>query len=139
MSELRNYIEWSCRRRKAIPHLINEGRRDVPQELRALADVNYSVRLEAHESGACRVSSNRIVRKHDLSQRTSSAVEWAVPFHCHNAVGDNEVDRDGRAYINDAFLNSLPVENVLGPAVPRPGYGAEHVLHTERHAYPVVS
>src|ERR1700756_3887003 len=99
MSELRNYIERSCRGRKSLPHLINKGGRDVPQELRTLADVNYSVRFEAHESGTRGVSSDRIVRKNYLSERARRAVEWAVPFHCHNAVSDNEVDGDGRAYI----------------------------------------
>ena len=100
--------------------------------------MNYSVRLEAHESGACCVSSHRIVRKNNLSERAGRAIEWPVPFHCHNAVGDNEVDREGRTYIKNAFLNALPMENVLGPAVPRPGHDAEHVLQTQRNASPVM-
>src|SRR5690349_5687075 len=139
MSELRNYIERSCRGSKDLPYLINEGGRDVSQELRTLADVHYSLRLKAHESRAGCISSNRIVRQNNLSERTGTAVEWAVPFHCDNAVGDNELDRNGRAYIKNAFLNALPVENILGPAVPRARHSAEHVLHTDSHAGPVMS
>src|SRR5712675_769208 len=139
MPELRDYLERSRRGLENFSHLINEGRRKVAQEFCALADVDNSVGFETHEPRARRVGSDRIVRQHDLSEWTSSAVEWAVTLHCHNAVGDNEVDRDGRAHIKNAFLNALPVENVLWPAVPRSRYDAEHIFHTQRNAGPVMS
>src|SRR4029077_6684238 len=139
MPELRDYLERSRGRLGNFSHLIDKCRGKVAQEFRALADVDNSVGFETHEPGARGVGSDGIVRQHDLSQWTSSAVEWAVPLHCHNAVGDNEVDRDGRAHIKNAFLNALPVENVLWPAVPRARYDAEHVFHTQRNAGPVMS
>ncbi len=35
-------------------------------------------------------------------------------------------------------MNSVPMENVFGPAVFHPGHDAEHVLQTERDTGPVV-
>jgi len=67
------------------------------------------------------VGCDRIIRQHNLLKGTRSAVEWPVSFHRHDPVRDNEVDRDGCASIDDAFLNALPVENVLRPSYLAPG------------------
>ena len=48
------------------------------------------------------------------------------------------MDRNGGAQIEDALLNALPVENVLWPSVSRARHYAEHVLHAERDAGPVM-
>ena len=77
--------------------------------------------VEAHQLRAGCISSNRIVGEHDLPQETSGAVEWPVSFHCHDAVRDNEVDRNGGAQIENALLNALPVEDILRPSVSRAG------------------
>ena len=72
-----------------------------------------SVGFESHQPGIGRIGGHRIIGEHDLSQETSGAVERPVAFHCHNAVGDHEVDRNGGAKIKDAFLNALPMEDIF--------------------------
>lgn len=80
MAELSNYVEWSCRGREGFPHLIDEGRRKVPQNPCALADMSNAHRLEAHQSCTCRVGRNRIICKDDLSEMTSRAVKRTISF-----------------------------------------------------------
>ena len=78
MSKLWNYLErnrWSV---DGFANLIDECRRSVAKESRALADVNDSVGLEPHESRTGCVSSYRIIRKHDRPQSTGTAVERDV-------------------------------------------------------------
>src|ERR1035441_5600868 len=97
-----------------------------------------SVGFESHQPGTGRVGGYRSGGEHDLPQETSGAVEWPVSFQGHDAVRDNEVDRNGGAQIEDAFLNALPVEDVLRPSISRTRHYAKHVLHAERDAGPVV-
>src|SRR5664280_1326775 len=105
---------------------------------RALADVHDSSGFEPHESCEGCVGSNGVIRKHDLSHCTSSAVEGPVAFHRHNAVHYNEMDGNSGAQIEDALLNALPVENILWPSVSRARHYAKQVLHAERDARPVM-
>ena len=115
--KLRNHLKWSRRTSERFSYLVYECRRRVAKKFRALANVNDAVWLESHQPRAGRVGSHRVVRKHDLSQRTRGAVERTVPLHCHNPVGDDEANGNRRAKIEDALLNALPVENVLRPSV----------------------
>lgn len=48
------------------------------------------------------------------------------------------MNRNGRANVENALLNAVPVENVLGPAVPRSRYDTKHVLHAQGDSRPVV-
>src|SRR5271166_730916 len=138
MSELRDDLKGSRGSIDGFSDLVDECRRSVAQESRALADVHDSSGFEPHEPCAGCVGSNRVIRKHNLSQRTSRAVEWPVSFHRYDAVSDNEVDRKGGAQIEDAFLNALPVENILRPSISRTRHYAKHVLHAERDTRPVM-
>jgi hypothetical protein len=120
------------------PNLVDQCKRSVTEESRSLAKVNDSVGFESHQPCASCVSSHWIVCKHNLSQRTRAAVKGAVAFHGHNAVCDNEVDRNCGAYIKDALLNAFPMEDVLRPSVSRPRHNAKHVLHTKSDPRPVM-
>src|SRR5664279_3562506 len=139
MSKLRNYLEWSRGRRELFSNLVDERRRSVAQESRALANVHDSAGVESHQARAGCIGSHRVIRQHNLSQRTRGAVEWPVSFHRNNAVRDNKVDGKGGAQIEDALLNALPVKNILRPSISRAWHYAEHVLHAERDARPVMS
>src|SRR5271165_6187580 len=97
-----------------------------------------AIGFESHESGTGCIGSLWVVRKNNLSQRTSKASKRPVSFHRHDAVRDHEVDRNGGAQIQDALLNAVPVENVLRPSVSRARHYTEHVLHTKSDAGPVV-
>src|SRR5664279_1144135 len=137
VSKLWNHPESRGRKSNGFSDLLDKSRRSVPKESRALANVNDSIGMKSHQSRAGCVGCDRIICKHDLSQRTRGAVERPVAFHRHNAVRDNETDRNGCAQIKDALLNPLPMENVLRPSVSRTRHDTEHVLHTERDAGPM--
>src|SRR5664280_2022340 len=137
-SELRDDLKGSRGSIGGFSNLVDECRRSVAQESRTLADVPDSFGFEPHKPCAGCVGFNRVIRKHNLTQRPRRAVERSVSFHCHDAVRNNEVDRNGGAQIEDAFLNALPVEDVLRPSISRTRHYAKHVLHAERDAGPVV-
>src|SRR5271165_3847574 len=100
--------------------------------------MNNSTGIEPHQSCAGGIGSDRIVREHDLAERTSSAVERSIAFHRYYPVRDHEMDRNGGTQIENALLNALPVENILRPSVSCARYYAEHVLHAKSNAGPVV-
>jgi hypothetical protein len=94
ISKVGNHLERSRRSNDGFSNLFDESRRCIAKESRALAKVDDSVGLEPHQPCAACIGSYRVIRKHDLSQRTSRAVEGPVSFHCHNAVRDHKVDRN---------------------------------------------
>src|SRR5437762_14214307 len=66
------------------------------------------------------------------------SMQWPISLHRDYAIRDNEVGRRRGADIQNAPMDAFPMENVLGPAVLGPRNDAEHVLHTERDACPMV-
>src|SRR5208337_5132909 len=95
-----------------------------------------SLGMKSHQPSKCGIGSDRVVRKHDLFERTRSAVEGSVSFHCDYSVRDDEVNRDCGADIEDAFVNTFPVKNILRPPVSCARYYTKHVLHTESDTRP---
>ena len=122
MLKLGNHMEGSGRSIDGFSNLVDQCRRRVPEESRSLVKVSDVVGFQPHQSRAGRIGSHWIVREYDLSEKTRAAVKGAVAFHGHNAVCDNEVDRNRGAYIKDALLNAFPMEKtVLGHPYPAPG------------------
>src|SRR5271157_2358592 len=119
MSKLRNHLKRTRRSTDGFSDLVGEFRRRVTKESRTLTNVRDAAGFESHQPRAGPVGSNRVVCEHNLSQRTRAAVKRAVAFHRHNAVCDNEVNRNCGTSIEDALLNALPVENILRPSVSR--------------------
>src|SRR5215831_2318944 len=85
-----------------------------------------------------RVRSNGIIRKYNLTYFGLYTVEWAIPFHGDDRVGDHEVGPDGGADVENAFVNSCPVQNIFRPAVPAAWDYPEHVFHAECDPGPVM-
>ena len=94
--------------------------------------------VEAHQSGAGGVRCYWIVSQHNPFQKPRSTVERTVALHGDDAVGDHKVDRNRCAQIENALLNAFPMQDILWSSVPRAGDNSKHVLHSERHARPVV-
>jgi hypothetical protein len=95
-----------------VQWLLRHCRRVREKSCRGISSPRECVRfgrVQSHQPCASCVSSHWIVCKHNLSQRTRAAVKGAVAFHDHNAVCDNEVDRNCGAYIKDALLNAFPI------------------------------
>ena len=93
--KLRNHLEGSNRDIAGFCSLVDERRRSVADESCALANVHDSAGIESHQTRTGCIGSHRIIRKHNRSQRTRRAVKGAVPFHRHDAIRDDEVDRNG--------------------------------------------
>ena len=91
--------------------------RKFPRNTDASEKVCNSLGFQAHQSSAGRVSGDGVIREHDLAEGTWVSVEWAVAFHGHDAVRYDEVDRHCGANVENALLNTLPVENVLRPPI----------------------
>ena len=67
-----------------------------------------------------------------------SSVQRSISFHGDHSVRDNKVDRHRCADVEDTAMDSLPVENILRPAIFSSRHDAEHVLHAKRDACPMV-
>src|SRR5579862_5872917 len=82
----------------------------VPKEMAPLGEMPNPERIKAHQSCAGRVCRDRIIGKYNLAQSAGASLKRSVAFHCGNTVCDHEVDRNGRTDVEDAFVNSAPVQ-----------------------------
>src|SRR5271157_1213869 len=97
MSKLGNHLEGSRQTIDGFSSLVDQFRTSVTEESRSLAKVNDSDGFESHQTRTSCVGSHRIVREHNLPQRTRRSIKGPVSFHCHNAVRDHKVDRNSCA------------------------------------------
>jgi hypothetical protein len=74
----------------------------------------------------------------DTPKRPWRSVQWAIAFHSHDRICDHKVNRHSGADVENALLDAVPVEDVLGPTVSASGDHPEHVLHAESDAGPVM-
>ena len=82
----------------------------VPKEMAPFGEMPNPERIKAHQSCAGRVCRYRIIGKYNLAQLAGASLKRSVAFHCGNTVCDHEVDRNGRTDVEDAFVNSAPVQ-----------------------------
>src|ERR1017187_4477601 len=82
----------------------------VPKEMAPLGEMPNPERIKAHQSCAGCVCRDRIIGKYNLAELAGASLKRAVAFHCGNTVSDHEVDRNGRTDVEDAFVNSAPVQ-----------------------------
>src|SRR5437867_166544 len=66
-------------------------------------------------------------------------VQRTIALHSDNAISDDEVRAHRGADVENAFVNSDPVQDILRPAVAGARHNAKHVFHAERDPRPVVS
>src|SRR5213594_2474889 len=110
----------------------------VADEGRCLTDVSDPFRDHPQHASANDVRRNWIVAEYNRVQVDAPAVERPIALHSHDPIGNDKVRTHRGADIENAFVNAGPMKNVLGPAVPCAGNNAEHVLHAEGDACPVV-
>src|SRR6267378_4612174 len=65
-------------------------------------------------------------------------VKWSITLHCDDAVCDDELRPNRRANVENAFVDSSPVKDILRPAVAAARNNAKHVLHAERDSGPMM-
>src|SRR5579872_3291306 len=88
----------------------------------------------AHVASAATGSSANTTRLSCRSIPTSGP----SPSHCPNSVCDHEVNACRSADIEDALVNAMPMQKVLGPAILQAWHHTEHVFQAQRHARPVM-
>ncbi len=109
------------------------------KEQGSLTDVCHLLRNHTESPGASRISSHRIVRKYQCVQSAGGAVQRTVALHRDNRVSDDEVRSNGGANVENAFVNTGPMKDVLGPAIAASGDNAKHVFHAQGDPGPVMS
>src|SRR5437879_4917326 len=82
----------------------------VAEEMAPLREMPNLLRIKAHQSCARRVCRYRIIGKYNLAQLAGASLKRSVAFHCGNTVCDHEVDRNGCTDVEDALVNSAPVQ-----------------------------
>src|SRR5580658_8305083 len=110
----------------------------VAKELASLREMPNLQRIESHQACAGRIGRDGIIGEHDLPKLAGASLQWSIAFHSGYAVCDHEVNRNRCADVENAFVNSVPVQRVLGPAVLHTGHDAKHVLQAQRYPSPVM-
>ena len=98
-------------------------------------DVIWFRSQKACESAVC---THGIITEQNGVQVFCGAVERSVAFHSDDTICNDKVGTDRGTNIDNAFVNSDPMKDILGPAITRPWDDAEHVFHTERDAGPMM-
>jgi hypothetical protein len=138
MRELRQHVEWNDLLRQVLCDQVNAPRRAVPEKMRSPIKVPDQAWVEPHQLRTHEVRRNRIVGENDLAEVPMHSVQGSVALHGNHAIRDHEMNRRRGADVENAAMDSFPVEDIFGPAILGPRHNAEHILHAERHAGPMV-
>src|SRR6202521_4219589 len=98
----------------------------------------YTVGIETHQTCAGEVCGDGIIGENDLAQMSMSSIQRSVAFHGDDTVRDYKVNWRRRTDVEDATVDSFPVEDVLGPTVLGAGDHTEHIFHAQRDTGPVM-
>ena len=136
--EFRQHIEGNRPRWQCFPDQVDAVIRAVAEKMRGPIEMPHAIGVEAHQARTSEVRGDRIVGENDFSEVPMSSVQRPVSLHGNDTVSDDEVHWCRRTDIENAPMDAVPVQNILGPAVFHARYDAEHVFHAECDAGPVV-
>jgi hypothetical protein len=105
-------VSWQAFAEHRDPILV-----DVAEKSAGFFYMDNESRIEAHKPRAGRISRHRIIREDNSAKPAQFSLQRAVPLHRLDPVRNHEVHPDGGADIEDALVNSAPMENVLRPAL----------------------
>lgn len=111
MCELWNQPEPLRNTRHGLTALLDARHIEISKR-RCHLKVAHPTRLNAHQPTTSRVRGDRIVRKHQATKTPHRAVQWPIPLHGRNAIGDNKLNRDGHREFDDTVVDALPVQYV---------------------------
>lgn len=115
--ELRRHIKGYGRLWQSFCYQIDPLMRPIPEKMRRPIQMPDTIGIEAHQTRTGEVRSYGIVSENDLPEMPMRSVQRPVTFHDNNAVRDDEVHWRRRTDIEDASVDALPMQNVLGPAI----------------------
>ena len=110
----------------------------IAEEATSLLNMHDSVPLYSEQTRKDRVCRDQIIREQDRVEKFGYTVERTVAVHRDDTVSNNEMWSNRRADIENAFVDSCPVKEILGPAVAAPRDNAKHVFQAERDSGPMV-
>ena len=99
--EVRKNIEGPPGRRYLLSKCKNPRCLTIADEGASFRNVRDCERPQSHQEDAGCVRGHRIIREDDPAEITGTAVQRSVPFHCNDAICDDEALR---ANINETFL-----------------------------------
>lgn len=102
MSKLGNYLKWYLRAAQLFARVLDEFIGCVPEEFRGLADMDDSIGIEAHQLCASRVGGYWIVGEDKSAEGPRRSVQRSISFHGHDSVGNDKVNRNRCADVEDA-------------------------------------
>ena len=111
----------------------------IANEACCFSEMLDAVWLRSQKTRKEEVRGDGIIAQQNGVQHFCGTVERSVAFHYDDAVRDDKVRTDGSADIQNAFVNSDPMKDVLRPAIARSRHNAKHVLHAERDTGPVMA
>src|SRR6516165_7500286 len=135
--ELRQHIEWLDLLRQSLCNEIDPSR-SIAEEARSTIKMPNKAWVEAHQSRTHEVRCDWIIGENDFAEVPMSSVYGSIALHGNYAIRNHELDRHRCADVENAAMNSLPMENILRPAILVPRHDSEHVLHAERNSSPMM-
>src|ERR1035437_2516457 len=137
-SEFRQHIKGSCPQWQSFRDQIDSVTRAISEKLRRPSEMPDTMWIETHEARTRKIGGYGIVGENDLPEMSANSVQRPVAFHRNDAVRDDEMHWSRRTNIENAPVDAIPMQNVLGPAVLCARHYTEHILHAQRNASPVV-
>src|ERR1039457_2753760 len=137
-SEFRQHIKGIRPQRQSFRDEVDSVIRAISEKLRRPSEMPDTMWIETHQARTREIRGYGIVGENDLPEMPVSSVQRPVTFHRHNAVRDDEMHWNRRTNIENAPVDSLPMQNILRPAVLCARHYPEHVFHAQGNASPVV-
>src|ERR1051326_8026263 len=110
----------------------------VSKKTSRLGNMPDPIQRKLKEINATKVGGYGIVRKYKPVQFVLHAIEWPVAMHGNNGISDHEMRTNRGTDVENAFVNSGPMQDILRPAVAATRHNTKHVFHAERDPGPVM-
>src|SRR5207249_9750758 len=138
MFETFNDLKAGLDPRDSFPDLFDLPFFEIAQKFSVHSKVLNLFGVEAGNTGTGRVHCHWIVSEDKDAAGFGLALDRSVAFHPDNPISNYKMGPDRTVNIQYAFLDSMPVKKILGPAIFHTRNNAKHIFHRKRHASPMV-
>jgi len=102
------------------------------------SDMLDAVRVRSQKTRENRVRGDGIIAEQNGVKLFCHAIKRSIAFHSDDPIGDHEVRTNRGANVENTFMDSGPMQDILGPAIAAARNNPKHVFHAEGDAGPVV-
>ena len=96
------------------------------------------LRIQSSDPGTGGIDGHGVIAKNKDSRRLRLALDGAIAFHADDSVNDGEMSAHRAVDIDNALVDSMPVKEILWPAVLHSRHQPKQILHRERHPGPMM-